>query len=151
MPSVFTINPTVVPKPSQSHGGRGFPRLTRPSLQSFYPDEFYRAESRITHVRQGFQRLTRLSLQSFDFRSPRQFLRRFYYVFAAFFGWFRRKEDGFAGILIGTDGRVGSCAIATSDFYAYQNNQDLFSTSPSPKVSSGIADNAGSHKSVDYS
>ena len=151
MLSVFTINRIVIPKSSQSHGGRGFPRLTRPSLQSFYPDAFYRAESRIARVPQGFQRLTRLPLQFFGLYVLMQFFGRSYCVNFAFYGCFRRKGDDFAGILTGIDAQVYSCAITTSVFYADQNNQDLFSASLAPKGSSGIADNADSHKSVDYS
>jgi hypothetical protein len=102
MQSVFTINPIVVPKPSESHCGRGFPRLTRPSLQSFLPDAFCKAESRITRTEEDFQRLTRLSLQSLGYRSLTCIFECFYCGSVDDYGCFLRNGGGSDGIPSGT-------------------------------------------------
>ena len=102
MPSVFTINPMMGMEHSESLCGRGFPRLTRPSLQSFYPDPFCKAESHTARTGQDFQRLTRLSLQSLGYRSLTCIFECFYCGSVDDYGCFLRNGGGSDGIPSGT-------------------------------------------------
>jgi hypothetical protein len=147
--SVFTINQIAVPEPSQSRCGRGFPRLTRLSLQSFSPDSFCRAESRINHDWQGFQRLTRPSLQSFENGFQMQFVRLFYCVKIAFYGWFLRKGDDFDGTAADIGDQDGAHASVPFVFYADHDTRESSPTSPVPIGSYGPAGMAGCHNSFD--
>lgn len=147
--SVFTINQIAVPEPSQSRYGRGFPRLTRPSLQSFPPDAFCRAESRITHDWQGFQPRTRPSLQSFENGFQMQFVRLFYCVKVAFYGWFLRKGDDFDDTAADIGDQDGAHASVSFGFCVEYDNQDCYATSPVPIGSYGPAGMAGCHNSFD--
>jgi hypothetical protein len=151
MQSVFTINPIVVPKPSQSHCESGFPRLTRLSLQSFYPDPFCKAESRITHTGQDFQKLTRLYLQSFGCGCQTRFLRHFYCAIVALYGWFPRNRGAFDGTPADIGGQDDAPASVPFGFYDDHDTRDYFSTSDAPTGSCGLADIYGSHNSVDES